>query len=282
MSLFLVVLPVLSLLSLGHTGELPQPRIIGGEYVDILEYPFQAMLVRMHKKNDTDVGIGASSCGGVIISERWVLTATHCVKIGSSLLLRMGISDTTDDGHVALVELFHCHEKYNDTSLFNDICLIKTVEPIPFSDRIQPVKLASREEEEQIKSVNVSGWGSTSTDVHPKPNVIGERYSYLRLKAATLSIVDYQNCLQLIYTSSEAHKGSHLCLRQAAYPHSNVGTCLGDSGGPVVGRTKNGTLVLVALVSFGLCGLLGHLVSSPIRVSAYLDWIDSVRSRFQY
>ena len=187
MSLFLVVLPVLSLLSLGQTAEPPQPRIVGGEYVDILEYPFQAMLViSRYRKNDTDVRIVATFCGGAIISERWVLTAVHCVLIGYSFLLRMGISDTTDDGHVALVELFHCHEKYNGTKFYNDICLIRTVEPIPFSDRIQPIKLASHEEEEQIKSVNVSGWGTTSNYVYGliilASNVIQERYTYLMSK----------------------------------------------------------------------------------------------------
>ena len=273
MSLFLVVLPVLSLLSLGQTAELPQPRIVGGEYVDILEYPFQVMLV-------IDFKTVAFYCGGVIISERWVLTTAHCLDDVDTFFLRMGISDVTDDGHVAHVKLFHCHEKFDGEIFFNDICLIKTVEPIPFSDRIQPIKLASRKEEERIKSVNGSGWGKTF-------NITGEPYGTFRLKAVTLSIVDYFQCIISISSATKAHEEYYLCTRDTTYPHPDeggYGLCFGDSGGPIVGRTMgDNRRVLVALVSFGNCLIIPSLyrmIGSDTRVSAYLDWIDSVRFRF--
>ena len=275
MSLFLVLLPVFSLLSLGQTAEPPQHRVIGGEYVDISEYPFQVMLVKAREENIyRKIKIKVSSCGGAIISERWVLTAAHCLEAVEGLFLRMGMSDVTDDGHVAQVELYHCHEEYNTRTVKNDICLIRTEEPIPFSDRIQPIKLASREEEEQIKNVNGSGWGKTHNDTL-------EPYSGLRLKAITLSIVDFQRCMEVTSASEDLEK-THLCISNTNFSYSNTGMCHGDSGGPFVGRTKDGTLVLVGIVSFGNCFWGENLVNCVSRVSAYLDWINSVLFPFDY
>ena len=227
------------------------------------------MLLRIHKERETDVGIVATFCRGAIISERWVLTAAHCVIMGDSLLLRMGVSDVTDDGHVALLELAHCHEEYDWKTYYNGICLIKTAEPIPFSHRIQPIELASREEEEQMTRVDVS---------------VQEPYSKYRLKAIKLSIVDFQQCIESITWATEAHKKSYLCVRETTYPDLDFGICYGDSGGPVVGRTKNGTLVVVAIVAFGNCGITSgkyRMIGSETRVSAYLNWINSVCFRFQ-
>ena len=265
-------------MSIGQTAEPHQPRIAAGEYVDIVKYPFQAMLViSVYKKNVADARIVATFCGGAIISERWVLTAAHCVIMDDSLLLRMGISDVTENGHVAHVELFYCHKEYDLRKYYNDICLIKTAEPIPFSHRIQPVELASREEEEQMTRVDVSGWGWTL-------NSVQEPYSKYRLKAITLSIVDFQQCIESITWATEAHKKSYLCVCETTYPDLDFGICYGDSGGPVVGRTKNGTLVVVAIVAFGNCGITSgkyRMIGSETRVSAYLNWINSVRFRFQ-
>lgn len=117
------------------------------------------------------VVLEANRCGGFIISERWVLIVTHSF----SFMLRMGISNVTDDGHLARVELAHCHEKNDGNKYHNDICLIKTAEQIPFSDRIRPIKLATREQDEEIKSVNASGWDKTLNNTE-------EPYTRFRLK----------------------------------------------------------------------------------------------------
>lgn len=44
--------------------------IVGGEIVDIEEYPHQVSLQWM----------GGYFCGGSIITDRWILTAAHCVE----------------------------------------------------------------------------------------------------------------------------------------------------------------------------------------------------------
>ncbi|XP_049957858.1 trypsin delta-like [Schistocerca serialis cubense] len=55
-------------------SHLPRPRldgrIVGGEAVDISQYPWQLSLQKL----------GSHSCGASIISSDWVLTAAHCLE----------------------------------------------------------------------------------------------------------------------------------------------------------------------------------------------------------
>lgn len=51
------------------------PRIVGGQRADISIVPWQVSL-----QQRTFSSIGLHICGGSIISEKWVLTAAHCVS----------------------------------------------------------------------------------------------------------------------------------------------------------------------------------------------------------
>lgn len=49
-------------------------RVLGGNATDIDEYPWMAILE--YKKNGKSAG---HNCGGILINERYVLTAAHCI-----------------------------------------------------------------------------------------------------------------------------------------------------------------------------------------------------------
>ena len=49
-------------------------RIVGGDVTEPNEYPWQAAIL-----NKTDE-LNAVLCGGTLITEKWVITAAHCMK----------------------------------------------------------------------------------------------------------------------------------------------------------------------------------------------------------
>lgn len=54
---------------LTSSGDSLDNRIIGGEKVNIEDYPYQVALYSG----------GRYTCGGVILSTRWIITAAHCI-----------------------------------------------------------------------------------------------------------------------------------------------------------------------------------------------------------
>lgn len=152
-------------------------RIVGGIAMTIDEIPYQVSLQH---------GLG-HFCGGSIISNRWILSASHCVNNlqASRLKIRVGSSFRQTEGKLISVSNIISHPQYNNKTFDYDYALIELSEEIEFSKTVQSIGLPDQDEEIETGSkCLVSGWGDTK--------ILAE--SREQLRAVVLPVVDRQKC----------------------------------------------------------------------------------------
>lgn len=136
-------------------AEQPNEKIIGGLPINIAQAPWHVGLLFFGHEH---------RCGGSIISNRWILTAAHCLHQVTPPMYNIlaGTSDKLYGGKVYAVEAHWVHEKYAVYSADYDFGVIKLQEEIIFNERIQPVQLPKIHDvdPEVDTKVLVSGWDS--------------------------------------------------------------------------------------------------------------------------
>lgn len=209
---------------------------------------------------DVEVPDGRKKGGAALISDRWLLTAAHCVSDGINITVYLGttLRGGQDPGAFrSTTDEFYIHENYNSNTLDDDIALIKMKIAVTFTRNITAIPLGGR-----LKcyvSVTVSGWGDTRQNLTEGIEMSDILY-YTELKA-----IPNKLCIQL---RNEQINERQVCTRS----DGTSGACTGDSGGALV-RLVNGTWTHVGIVSFGT-GYNCSLPTGYTRTDSYREWIE--------
>ncbi|XP_066579324.1 serine protease 27 [Amia ocellicauda] len=243
-----------------HLHPHPRSSIVGGQDAKEGQWPWQVYL-------QLSLMQGFSiSCGGSLISDRWVLTAAHCVDSPlkwweSEVVLGAHSLDEPSEHEVRrTLNKVIMHEEYTDAEKGFDIALIELNAKVTTNDYIKPVTLAGPEDEySKAWECWATGWGNIMEGEDlPEPETLQE---------VQVPFVDNEDCMALYY-------GRYFILpNMMCTGEEGVDSCQGDSGGPLVCRKTGQPWVLAGVTSFGDgCGK----EDSPgvyTRVSSYRDWI---------
>ncbi|XP_042855651.1 phenoloxidase-activating factor 3-like [Penaeus japonicus] len=252
-------------------------KIVGGEDAPLGAWPW--MVALRGRVN----GRRSWFCGGVLVSERYVLTAAHCFKEGLGLELdiarigeyKFSVDPDCSGGRCAPspqdipVERIIRHPQYGSPCTeCNDIALLRLSRPavlhpgfvVPVCLPTDPVRdMGFSEEEFQGKAAWAAGWGTTARDsaVPQRPDVLQQ----VRLPLQELSYCDR---LRRGYPDSRMT----LCAGEGR------DTCKSDSGGPLTLDNGQGRSFVVGVTSLGptSCGS-SDTQGLYTDVRFYLPWI---------
>ncbi|XP_066140920.1 venom serine protease-like [Euwallacea fornicatus] len=234
-------------------------QIVGGTETGINEFPAMAALISLES--------GLLYCGAHIISDRFVLTAAHCVyaKDPKTLGILVGDHNITageDTPYSALyyVSDYLIHPSYNTATYVNDIAIIKTDSQIIFSNYVGPVCLPFRYylADFVAQTGTILGWGQIEFS-GPTSDVLLE---------ANLQIISNAQCQSA--QTSEVIVAQEICTYA-----DGKDSCQSDSGGPVLWTdiTTN-RMHLIGIISHGT-GCATDFPGINTRVTSFLDWIVS-------
>ncbi|XP_052739963.1 transmembrane protease serine 9-like [Bicyclus anynana] len=230
-------------------------RIVGGVETAVNEFPWVARLTYFNK----------FYCGGMLINDRYVLTAAHCVKglMWFMIKVTLGEHNRCNKTHRPETRYVVNAVAHNFTYLTfrDDIAVLKLNERVPISDTIKPVCLPHNDVNQYagVRAIAV-GWGS-----------MGEQRNHsCNLLDVELPVLSNAQCRKTKYEPTMI-VDDMLC---AGYPEVGAkDTCQGDSGGPLSAERGDKRYELLGVVSWGIgCGRRGY-PGVYTRVTKYLNWI---------
>lgn len=231
-------------------------KIVNGENADMCEWNWQVGLWR----GDWHF------CGGMLISDEWVLTAAHCGRRADFDVVAGGYDKYNENKFQQRKKAVEwiTHPDWNRRTMHQDLALVKLDSPVEFNDCIGSVCLPTRDVTPG-ESCWITGWGTLSSGGRT-PDILQE---------VEVDIISNEDCTSKYDYEESAIDSSMICA-QGKNSKGTTDACQGDSGGPLVCNGTDGSWAIYGATSWG------YGCASPVypgiwsRVHAELDWINSV------
>jgi len=229
------------------------PYIIGGSSIDISDHPHQISL---------QFSSGNHICGGSVIASNKIACAAHCTQnSASNYRIRAGSSDRRSGGQTRTVAVVTNHPQYCSScgGFPNDISTLTLSSGLEYNSNVQAISLATADFTGQ--TCTITGWGRTSSS-NSLP---------VTLQGANIGVISNSQCRGLMSSVIGASINlGHICLYDSA---NRIGSCNGDSGGPLKCGNDLAGLTSWGISSAGSCRQ--DFPSVYTRISYYRNWLQT-------
>jgi secreted trypsin-like serine protease len=238
--------------------------VIGGTDATKGEFPWQ-----LSQQRQGSGGTWSHSCGASLLASTKALSAAHCVdgsaigviRVIAGLHQRSNTAGTQTSNAARLV----MHANYNNgqATFANDIAIIHLATAITTGTGVAFATLpANNNNNFAGTTCVVSGWGRTGSS-----NTLPDT-----LQKASIQVISTAQCNTELRGVGSAWD-FHICVFDSA---NNIGSCNGDSGGPL-NCPLSGSTIVAGVTSWVVSSALGNCLqtypSVYTRTSTYLTWI---------
>ncbi|XP_039752828.1 trypsin, alkaline B-like [Pararge aegeria] len=230
-------------------------RIVGGSKVSIKHYPMGAAMLFSRG----GVGNFVQTCGGAIINNRAIVSASHCYTGDPAVRWRARVGSTKahSGGVVHNTARIYHHPDFNAFNTDSDVAVLHVTVPFSFNNYVQPAYIAGAYYHlGDNKVVWAIGWGYTSFWGQPSEH----------LQHVQIWTVNQTICVQRYAEIGRVVTDNMLCSGWL-----DVGgrdQCQGDSGGPLLHNN-----IVVGVSSWGYQCALPRYPGVSTRISQFAKWI---------
>ncbi|CAH1405196.1 unnamed protein product [Nezara viridula] len=230
-------------------------RIVGGQETDMNEFPWMVRLSYFNR----------FYCGGMLINDRYVLTAAHCVRGFMWFMIKVTLGEHDRCNTTRKPETrFVIRAFTGDFSYVNfdhDIAVLRLNAQVPLTETIRPICLPKVSDTLYAGTKAIAtGWGTLKED--GKPSCI--------LQEVEIPVMSNDDCRANTSYNPKMISDNMLC---AGYDEGKKDACQGDSGGPLIREREDKRYELIGVVSWGNGCARPGFPGVYTRVTRYIDWI---------